>query len=80
MLGISQASVKKYSPPSRELRKRPPNARNDWLEPQDEYGDVVPIPFYPLDLPDIQWEYLTRCQLRYVRAEQERILFTVAAA
>ena len=80
ILGISLGSVKKYSPPSGELRNRAPNARNDWLEPHDEYWDVVPIPYYPPDLPDIEWEYLTAYQREYVRAEQVRILFPVAAA
>ncbi len=79
MLGISQSTVKKYSPPSRELRVRAPNARNDWLEPHDEFADVVPIAFYPPDLPEIRWEYLTRPQLLYVRSELWRILFPVAA-
>ena len=77
-VGVSLGSVRKYSPPSRELRSRPPNARNDWLEPHDEYWDVVPIPFYPPDLPDIVWEPLTPSQLEYVLAEQARILFPVA--
>lgn len=78
-LGISEGSVKKYSPPSRELRNRPPSARNDWLELHDEYADVVPIRFYPPDLPDIRWEPLTSKQLAYVRREQMRILFPLAA-
>lgn len=79
MLGISPSTVKKYSPPSRELRKRAPNARNDWLLQADEYSDVVPIPFYPPDLPDIVWEHLTAAEWEYYRAEQDRILLSVAA-
>jgi hypothetical protein len=80
LLGVSERTVKKYSPPSRELRNRPPTARNDWLEPQDEYWDVAPIPFYPPDLPDIRWEYLTARQREYVHAELARLLPLVAAA
>jgi len=78
LLGISLGSVKKYSPPSGQLRNRARNARNDWLEPHDEYWDVVPIPYYPPDLPDIVWEPLTPSQREYVRAEQLRILFPFA--
>lgn len=49
-------------------------------DPHDPYWDVVPIPFYPNDLPDIHWEYLTRSQRIIVHVEQMRILFPVAAA
>lgn len=65
----------KYSPPSRELRKRPSRARNDWLEPHDEYWDVVPIPFFPPDLPVLRFTPLTADQLEYVLLERDRILF-----
>lgn len=48
-------------------------------DPLDPFWDVVPIPFYPADLPDIEWEYLTRCELDLARSELDRILFRVAA-
>lgn len=77
MLGLSQRAVQKYSPPSSQLRKRPATARNDWLE-HDEYWDVVPIRFYPDDLPRLEFIPLTTAQRDYVLAEQDRILFAVA--
>jgi hypothetical protein len=75
MLGIARQTVCKYSPPSRQLANRPAKARNDWLLPHDEYADVVPIPFYPPDLPVIRLKPLKPHQLRYVFKEQDRILF-----
>jgi hypothetical protein len=80
LLGVSKRTVQTYSPPSRELRNRPPTARNDWLVEHDEYADVVPIPFYPPDLPELRFKPLTAVQLAYVFAEQRRILYSVAAA
>jgi hypothetical protein len=70
--------VLKYSPPARELRKRPAKARTDWDE-RDEYADVVPIPFYPDDLPRLVITPLSQWELRYVVAEQRRILFPKVA-
>ena len=48
------------------------------VDPADEYWDVVPIPFFPDDLPVLRFTPLTAEQLRYVFAEQARILFPVA--
>lgn len=55
----------------------PPRPQRD---PTDEYHDVVPIPFFPDDLPVLQFTPLTADQLEYVFAEQRRILFPLAAA
>lgn len=79
LLSVSRRTVLKYSPPSRELRKRPAKARNDWLQEHDEYADVVPIPFYPDDLPRLVIIPLSPRELRYVVAEQRRILFPKVA-
>jgi hypothetical protein len=81
MLGIGERTVKKYTPPQSELRNRHPMARIDLnQEPIDNFSDVVPIPFFPPDLPDLRIKPLTAHQLSFVLAEQERILFQVAAA
>jgi hypothetical protein len=58
-----------------------------WAQPRpladprvDIYWDVVPIPFYPDDLPDIEWEYLTKSQRKYVFTQQMNALFPLAVA
>jgi len=63
-----------------QKRVPPPNARR-FIEDDDggEYADVVPIPFYPNDLPVLTFEPLTPAELEYVLAEQQRMLFPVAA-
>jgi hypothetical protein len=57
-----------------------------WAEPRpladplDPYWDVLPIPFYPPDLPDIRWSYLTTYQRNYVFQQQREMLFPELAA
>lgn len=58
----------------------PPKAPKPAFDPANEYWDVVPIPFFPDDLPVLQFTPLTADQLEYVFAEQRRILFGFAAA
>lgn len=57
----------------------PRKAAKPALDPADEYWDVVPIPFFPDDLPMLHFTPLTADQLEYVFAEQRRILFPLAA-
>lgn len=55
IVGVSVHTAKKYSPPARDLRVVSKYTRHDWINREEgEYADVVPIPFFPDDLPRLE--------------------------